>query len=139
MRMLLVLLLLAAASGCSVDPDRCCDAFSASEDKGIYCLAHQDAVLRFVREPQDPEQRRERLAWFTSVQKTLEPLEDSDEVDARLASFQKTHPEFWKEYAKQHFWAGRDTNLGLQVRGELMKCGFRHAVSTLEKELAIRP
>ncbi len=84
----------------------------------------------------DPAERQARLDYVKTLLKVLEPLEDSDAVDAAIAPTEKTKPEFWAEYSKQHFWAGRDTNLGLKLRGDLMKCGFRHAVHTLERELA---
>ncbi|MBV8881624.1 MAG: hypothetical protein JO332_16830 [Planctomycetaceae bacterium] len=138
-RLILAAAFLAVAAGCGSDPRRCCDAYSSTEEKGIYCLAHRDAVLRFVREPRDPEQRRARLDWFRTFSRTLAALEDSDAIDARIAPLEKDRPEFWREYSKQHFWAGRDTNLSLQVRGELMKCGFTHAVHELELDLSPRP
>ena len=33
-------------------------------------------------------------------------------------------------------WAGRDTNLGLERRGRLMTCGFRHGIRLMELDLA---
>lgn len=135
MRIFMVVLVL-ALSACAADPRRCCDSLSPAEDKGIYCHAHKDAILRFVRDGAGAAEQRGRLDWFQGVLKELEPLQDSDEVHDRLSRFQKSRPEFWVEYEKHHFWAGRDTNLGLERRGELMKCGFRHAVHLLELELA---
>jgi len=130
---------LLSGSGCASDPANCCDRYGPTDDNGIYCLAHKDAVLRFVKEPPDPEQRRARLEWFRLTLKTLEPLEDSDEVDATLSRLEKERPDFWRAYSAQHFWAGRDTNLPLKLRGELMKCGFRHAVHQLGRELGANP
>ena len=120
------------------DPARClccCDEFSATEDRGIYCFSHKDAILRFVRDGATPAERKGRLEWFKGVLKDLEPLPDSDAVHDRLSQFEKSRPEFWVPYEKYHFWAGRDTNLGLQQRGRLMVCGFRHAVRDLDLEL----
>lgn len=135
MKLLLIAVALGFAAGCVTQPPGCCDAYSATDEKGLYCLAHRDVVLRFVREPADAAQRRLRLDWFKTFLKTLEPLEDSDEVDAKIQAIQKARPEFWKQYSPQHFWAGRDTNLGPERRGQLMKCGFKHAVTQLEAEL----
>lgn len=135
MRSLLGALLLAAVAGCARDPGLCCDGFSPTEDAGVYCHAHKDAVLRFVRAGSDPGERRGRLEWFKGVLQDLEPLADSDAIHERLSRHEKTRAEFWKEYDQQHFWAGRDTVLGLERRGELMKCGFRHAVYLLGREL----
>src|SRR5262249_55829411 len=132
MKIILAAIACLAWVGCARDPGKCCDAFSPNEDAGIYCTAHKDAVLRFVREARDPAERLGRLHWFEDVLKKIEPMPTSDEIHAYLATFEKDHPEFWIEYDKQHFWAGRDTNLGLQFRGELMKGGFRHAVTELE-------
>lgn len=120
-----------AGLGCARDPGRCCDAFGPTDDAGIYCHAHKDAVLRFVGGGKDPADRQARLEWVAGLLKEIEPLPDSDEIHAHLARFEKTRRDFWVEYDKQHFWAGRDTNLGLERRGELMKCGFRHAVHEL--------
>jgi hypothetical protein len=132
-----VALLLASAAGCAQrDPSLCCDAFSPTDDNGIYCNAHKDAVVRFVRDGRTPEEKRGRLEWFRGVLKEIEPLEDSDQIHDRLARFEKSRPEFWVQYDKQHFWAGRDTNLGLERRGRLMKCGFRHGIHAIELELA---
>ena len=123
-------------TGCARDPDRCCDEFSPNDDKGIYCYAHRDVVTQFVRDGRTAAEQRKRLDWFKGVLKQLEPLKDSDQVHDRLAQFEESRPEFWVLYEKHHFWAGRDTNLGLVRRGELMKCGFRHGVHEMELELA---
>lgn len=137
MKPFLIALLLASAAGCAArDPDFCCDAFSASDDNGIYCNAHKDAVLRFVKDGRTPEERRGRLEWFKGILKEIEPLEDSDQIHERLLRFEKSRPEFWVQYDTQHFWAGRDTNLGLERRGQLMKCGFRHGIRQIEIESA---
>lgn len=130
---------LAAAAGCAPNPVGCCDGYISQDEKGVYCIAHKDVVLRFVREPKDPEQRHQRLAWFKTFLKELEPLGDSDALDAKIQSIRKERPEFWKQYSTQHFWAGRDTNLSLDRRGELMKCGFRHGVTQLDAELGPPP
>jgi len=127
--------LLEAIAGCAMEPSGCCDGYLSTDQKGIYCLAHKDVVLRFVREPQDPAQRAARLSWFKAFLKELQPLEDSDQIDAKIQSVEKQHPEFLNQYTKQHFWAGRDTLLPDDVRGQLMKCGFGHAVTILEAEL----
>jgi hypothetical protein len=132
MRILLSASACLAWIGCARDPENCCDAFSPSEDAGIYCLAHRDAVLRFVRAGEGPVEQGARLEWVRSVLKKIEPLKTSDEVDAYLVGLEPQQPKFVGEYDKQHFWAGRDTNLGVERRGELMKCGFRHAVHELE-------
>jgi hypothetical protein len=135
MRMPMAFALLLAA-GCARDPNLCCGEFGSNDDKGIYCNAHKDLVKEFVRAGRAPEEVRGRLEWFKGVMKELAPLEDSDQVHDRLSRFQKSRPEFWVVYEKHHFWAGRDTNLGLERRGELMKCGFRHAVHELDLESA---
>ncbi|HUR38405.1 MAG TPA: hypothetical protein VM222_02875 [Planctomycetota bacterium] len=127
--------LLLAVSGCAVDPGNCCDSFSPADDRGIYCLAHRDAVVRFVRLSKDPAERRARLDWIISFLKPLESLEDSDALDAAIAPTEQSKPEFWAQYAKQHFWAGRDTNLSLKTRGDLMKCGFRTGIHAMENDL----
>lgn len=133
----LLAMLLAGATGCGVkDPSLCCDSYSATDDNGVYCNAHKDAVTRFVRDGRTSEERRGRLEWFRGVLKELEPLEDSDQIHDRLARFEKSRTDFWTPYNTQHFWAGRDTNLGLEQRGRLMKCGFRHGIRLIELELA---
>ena len=126
--------LIASAAGCSRDPGKCCDEFSATDENGIYCIAHKDAVVRYVSGGKTPEERKKRLEWFKGVVKELEPLTDSDQVHDRLSKYEKSHPEFWAEYDKQHFWAGRDTNLGLERRAQLMKCGFRHGIHVAEPD-----
>lgn len=126
---------MAAWTGCARDPEKCCDEFSSGEDAGIYCNAHKDAVLRYVAAGKDPAERRSRVEWFRGVLKDLETLPDSDAVHDRLSRFEKTRPDFWVEYEKHHFWAGRDTNLGLERRGRLMVCGFRHGVRQAELDL----
>ena len=75
------------------------------------------------------------MNWFKEVLKELEPLPDSDAVHDRLSVYEKTRPDFWKEYEKHHFWAGRDTNLGIPERGRLMVCGFRHGLRDMELRL----
>lgn len=135
MRILPVLAVLGSAlAGCARDPGLCCDEFSPSDDAGIYCNAHKDAVLRYVGAAKDPKVRQARIEWVTGLLKAVEPLPDSDEVHAEVARHQRKNPEFWAEYEKQHFWAGRDTNLGLERRAELMKSGFRHALTVLGRE-----
>lgn len=121
-----------ASAGCARDPGRCCDEFTPTEDRGIYCLAHKDAVVRYVEAAKASADRLARIDWFKGVLKELELLPDSDAIHDRLSRFEKSRPDFWKEYEKHHFWSGRDTILGLEERGRLMICGFRHAVHQLE-------
>lgn len=127
-----VLLLLA---GCARDPGNCCDEFGSADDRGVYCNAHKEGILQFVRGGATPAERKGRLDWFKGVLKAVEPMKSSDEIHAHLAQFETSRPEFWTPYEKHHFWAARDTNLSPVRWGDLMKCGFRHAVHVLESEL----
>jgi hypothetical protein len=124
-----------AWTGCARDPNLCCDQFLPTEEAGIYCFAHKDAVVRYAAAGKDGAERRARVEWFKGVLKELETLPDSDAVHDRLSRFEKTRPDFWREYEKHHFWAGRDTNLGLERRGRLMVCGFRHGLRQAELDL----
>src|SRR6185295_10211442 len=135
MKRLGILLLGLLPAGCAADPENCCDRYLTTEDKGVYCVEHKTIVVDFVRKAPDPEQRRARLQWVKTLLAAIQPMEDSDEIDAKIQKVQKEQPDFWKEYSTHHFWAGRDTNnLPLELRGELMKCGFRHGVHQLERE-----
>jgi len=98
----------AAAAGCSRDPGKCCDEFSATDENGIYCIAHKDAVVRYVSGGKTPEERKKRLEWFKGVVKELEPLTDSDQVHDRLSRYEESHPEFWVVYDKQPGGAGEE-------------------------------
>src|SRR5262245_15920 len=121
--------------GCAIDPGECCDRFSPGEERGIYCNAHKDAVIRYVEGTRDRVEQQQRLEWFKGVFKELEPLADSDAIHDRLSRFEATRPDFWTQYDRQHFWAGRDTSLGLEERGRLMVCGFRHAIRDLQMRI----
>lgn len=140
MKRLGLLLVTLLAAGCAADPENCCDRYITTEDKGVYCTAHRAVVLEFVQQVPAAEQRRARLQWVKTLLTAIQPMEDSDEIDAKIQKVQKEQPEFFKVYSKHHFWAGRDTNnLPLELRGELMKCGFRHGVHQLERELGANP
>ena len=92
-------------------------------------MAQHDDWRPPPREPAPELERGER------GRTELEPLPDSDAIHDRLARVEKSHPEFWKHYDTFHFWAGRDTLLGLERRGRLMLGGFHHAVYELELEI----
>ena len=134
MRRAVALLLLA---GCAADPALECDGHSSSRPEGVWCAAHRDILLRFVRSTSDVDGRRARLQWFrSSFYPAIEKLESEDAISARVAGMEKEMPGFARLCGQEHFWAVRDCGeLNPDLRLPLMKAGFRHAMALLDREL----
>lgn len=127
--------LLVLVAGCAADPSLECDAQGG--DAGLWCRAHRDAVLRFVRSTSDADGRRARLEWFRSTfYPAILKVENDDTIHQLVLSMEKEMPTFVRLYSQEHFWAVRDCGqLNPDLRGPLMKAGFRHAIAELEREL----
>lgn len=128
--------LLLLLAGCAADPALECDGVSTSSPEGIWCGAHRDILLRFVRSTSDVDGRRARLAWFRKAfYAAIEKTEHEDVVMGLVASLEKEMPTFTKLFQQEHFWAVRDTGeMNPDRRLPLMKAGFRHAMAVLERE-----
>lgn len=122
-------------AGCAADPALECDGHGGQA--ALWCHAHKNAVLRFVRSTSDLDGRRSRLNWFRSAfYPSLQKLEKDDEIHALVMTLQKEMPTFVRIYEQERFWAARDSGeLAPDLRGPLVKKGFRHAVAELEREL----
>jgi hypothetical protein len=124
-----------ALAGCAADPALECDARTG--DEALWCRAHKDVVLRFVRSTNDVDGRRARLAWFrASFYPKIEKVESEDAITQAVVALEKEMPSFCRIYQQEHLWAGRDTGLmNPDRRLPLLKAGFRHAAVELEREL----
>lgn len=131
-RWILALPLLAA---CAADPALECDTHGGQA--ALWCHAHRNAVLRYVRSTSDLDGRRSRLNWIRSTfYPSVQKVEKDDVLHALILTLEKEMPAFVRIYEQEHFWAVRDTGeLNPELRGPLMKKGFRHAVVELEREL----
>lgn len=127
--------LLAALAGCAADPALECEAYGG--DAALWCRAHKDALLRFVRSTTDADGRRARLNWIRSTfYPAIAKVESEDTIHQLVLSLEKEMPTFTGFYKQEHLWAVRDCgHLNPDLRGPLMKAGFRHAVAELEREL----
>jgi len=128
-------LALPVLAACASDPSLECD--SQGGQAAVWCHAHKNAVLRFVRSTSDLDGRRSRLNWFRSTfYPSVQKLEKDDVIHALIMTLEKEMPTFVRLYEQEHFWAARDSGeLNPDLRGPLMKTGFRHAVAELEREL----
>ena len=133
-------LLLLAAAGCAApDPALPCDAWPPSSDQGRYCAAHRDAVLRFVRIPEDPDGRRARLDWMRKFYAAVEKTRREEVITQAAMGFEKEMPTWVRLYDQEHYWASRDTHIpSEEQRARLILDGFRHAITVLERELAAK-
>ena len=127
--------LLAALAGCAADPPLECDRQTG--EAAVWCHAHKEAVLRFVRSTTDVEGRRARLQWFRATfYPAIAKVENADTIHQLVLTMEKEMPTFSKIYQREHLWAVRDCGqLNPDLLGPLMKAGFRHAVVELEREL----
>lgn len=132
MRRAAILLVLA---GCAADSALECDAQGG--DAGLWCRAHKDVVLRFVRSTTDADGRRARLNWIRSTfYPAIAKVDNDDTIHQLVLSMEKEMPTFTGIYKQERLWAVRDAgHLNPDLRGPLMKAGFRHAVAELEREL----
>jgi hypothetical protein len=136
-RGLLAAAVLSLAACASPDPELPCEAWPPSSDPGRYCAAHRDAVLRFVRIPEDPEARRARLEWFRKFYAAVEKTRRDEVITQAVMAFEKEMPNWVRIYDQEHFWASRDTHIASdELRASLILGGFRHAMVVLERELA---
>ena len=124
-------------AGCASDPGLECERYSASSPQGLWCAAHKNAALRFVRSTNDVDGRRARLSWFRSTfYAAIAKTENADTIHQLAMSVEKEMPTFHRFYAQEHLWAVRDAGpMNPDLQGPLMKAGFRHAVVELEREL----
>lgn len=130
-------LLLLALAGCAADPALECDGHASSRPEHLWCAAHRDIVLRFVKSTSDVDGRRARLEWFRSTFYVgIAKLPTEDAVLERVASIEKEMPGFARLFQQEHLWAVRDGGeLNPDLRLPLMMAGFRHAVVQLDREL----
>ena len=99
--------------------------------------AHRDAVLRFVRIPEDADGRRARLEWFRQFHAAVSGTRREEVISDAVRAFEKEMPTWVRLYDQEHLWASRDTNLPAdERRARLILEGFRHAIEELERELA---
>jgi hypothetical protein len=131
------LVALALVAGCAGDPALECERHSATSPEGVWCSAHKNAVLRFVRSTTDVDGRRARLKWFRfEFYPAIAKVENADTIHQLALSLEKEMPTFHRFYTQEHLWAVRDTaGMNPDLRAPLMKAGFRHAVVELEREL----
>ena len=130
-------LALAVLAGCAGDPALECDRYAASSSEGLWCAAHRNIVLRFVRSTTDLDGRRARLNWFRSTfYAAIAKTDNADTIHQLALSLEKEMPTFHGIYTQEHLWAVRDRGpMNPDLLGPLMKAGFRHAVVELEREL----
>jgi hypothetical protein len=133
-RRALALLLVA---GCAADPALECERYAESSPEHLWCSAHKNAVLRFVRSTSDLDGRRARLNWFrSSFYAAIAKTENEETIHQLALSLEKEMPTFYGIYTQEHLWAVRDRGpMNPDLLGPLMKAGFRHAVAELEREL----
>ena len=140
--------LLLALAGCAGDPALECERYSATSNEGLWCAAHKNAVLRFVRSTTDVEGRRARLKWFRfEFYPAIAKTDSMDTIHELALTLEKEMPTFCRFYTQEHLWAVRDTGeLNPVVRGPLMKAlgtaqeriaAFKYALMT-DDEDAIR-
>ena len=135
-------LLMALLGGClAPDPLLECDHHASGSAETLWCGAHRDAILRFVRLPADDDGRRSRLEWVRSTFYPAAAKASSEETVAILVStLEKEMPTFTRIFSQEHFWAMRDTGeMKSELRLPLMLAGFRHAIGVLDRELNPAP
>lgn len=137
MKSLLVALACLTLSACQADPRRCCDQYSPTGPRGVFCLAYRQAVTRYVQGGKDLEAQRQRLAKFKAFYATIALELDDDVLNRRVQDC--GIPEFLEQFNRERLWASRDTSISIDERAALIHDGFRHAVYELEGELDRRP
>lgn len=134
-----VLALPLIAACAAADPALECEGYAG--ERALWCHAHKNALLRFARSTSDLDGRRSRLNWLRSTfYPAIHKVENDDAIHALIMTLEKEMPTFVRLYEQERFWAVRDSGqLNPDLRGPLMKAGFRHAIAELERELHPRP
>jgi hypothetical protein len=131
--------LLASVAGCAADPALRCDTYAASSDEGKFCAYHRSAVLRFVRMPADPAQRRVRLESIRKFHGAVRDTRREDVITQAVLSLDKELPDWVRLYQEEHFWAARDCGIPVdEDRARLILDGFAHAIAELDRELLVK-
>lgn len=96
---------------------------------------HRDAVVKFVKSTIDLEERKARLEAFKKLYGTIKLCRTLQCIESWIYANQEI-PRFSQRYALDHEYAEQTTQiLREKDRRELLMCGFRDAIKSLENNL----
>jgi hypothetical protein len=112
----------------------CCEEYSPESQEATYCNGHRDAVLEFVREVADTNERRTRLNRFETFYETIKDCGTVDCIENGIAAT-ANFDAFANRYQQEHGYVETETTIAADRKAALILCGFRHAIAGLKKTL----
>ncbi len=112
----------------------CCHQYELESDSSYYCNNHRDAVGKFIREGQDLSEQKIRLENFRQFYESVKDCTTLECIETKIDN-SSTLPGFKERYETEHNYAESDFEVNLNIKAELVLCGFEHAIVALSQTL----
>ena len=113
--------------------DLCCHQYELESDSSYYCNNHRDAVGKFIREGQDLSEQKIRLENFRQFYESVKDCATLECIEKQIDN-SSTLPGFKERYETEHNYAD-SFKVDLNIKAELVLCGFEHAIVALSQTL----
>ena len=113
--------------------DLCCHQYEGGSDSTFYCNNHRDAVGKFIREGQNLSEQKIRLENFKQFYESVKDCSTLECIETKIDN-NLTLPGFKERYETEHIFAD-SFMVDLNIKAELVLCGFEHAIVALSQTL----